>query len=69
MKRRKVTAVVVVNEGPGHEGTEVERPVRSLEELYAACRDAPTSALVRVGLMGPEGEVRLHFGSLLPPRD
>lgn len=68
MRRRKVSAIVVVAEGPETEGAEIERPVETLDELYAACRDAPVSALVRVALMGPDGEVRLHFGSLIPPR-
>lgn len=69
MRRQKVTAVVVVNEAPGHEGVELERPVKTLAELYASCLAAPVPALVRVALLGPQGEVRLHFGSLIPPRD
>jgi hypothetical protein len=37
--------------------------VRSMEELYAACRDAPPGSLVEVTLRGPDGDVRLHFAS------
>ncbi len=58
---------ITVSRTKGRETTESEVRVKSLEELYAACRDAPPSALVRVALQGPDGEVRLNFASFLKP--
>jgi hypothetical protein len=59
--RPKVLAVVTLN---GREGeSDTERRVATLEELYAICRDAPPSRLIRVMLEGDDGEVRLHFAS------
>jgi hypothetical protein len=37
--------------------------VRTLAELFRACRDAPPSKLMRISITGPEGEVRLNFAS------
>jgi hypothetical protein len=39
--------------------------VRSLEELYAVCREAPASHVMRVSIRGAEGEVRLNFASFI----
>lgn len=58
-----VAVVTIVREGSSSGEREVN--VRSLDELFAACREAPPSALVRVALRGPEGEVRLNFASYL----
>ncbi len=64
LKRRPKVAAVVTQSGPAGEGAaDSEREVRTLEELYAACRDAPPSKLIRVVLHGDDGEVRLHFAS------
>jgi hypothetical protein len=40
--------------------------VRDLKELYRVCRSTSSSKLVRVSLMGPEGEVRLNFAAFIP---
>jgi hypothetical protein len=44
---------------------ETEVRVRTLRDLFEACRDAPPSRVVRVSLKGAEGEVRLNFGSFI----
>lgn len=59
----KVTAVVTLSGGEGSGTADPELHVRTLEELYAACRDAPPSKLVRVAVRAEDGEVRLHFAS------
>jgi hypothetical protein len=56
-----VIATVTVTDGQGR--NESERRVSSLPQLFDACRDAPPSRLVRISLLGPEGEVRLNFAS------
>ena len=56
-------AVVTLSEGRGRDSVDTELRVRSLEELFWACRDAPPSRLVRVSITGPDGEVRLNFAS------
>lgn len=58
-----VAVVTIVKEGSS--SGERELQVRSLEQLFTACREAPPSHLVRVSLRGPEGEVRLNFASFL----
>lgn len=60
----ELVAIVTIS----HEGSrsgERELEVRSLDELFSACRNAPPSRLVRVSLRGPEGEVRLNFASFM----
>ena len=59
----KVTAVVTLSRAEGEGSADTEMRVGSLEELYALCRDAPPSKLVRVVLQADDGEVRLHFAS------
>jgi hypothetical protein len=56
-------AVVTLSASGSRDPVETEMPVRSLEELFRACRDAPPSRLVRISITGPEGEVRLNFAS------
>jgi hypothetical protein len=56
-------AVVTLSTGRGRDTVDTEVRVRSLEELFRACRDAPPSRLVRISITGPEGEVRLNFAS------
>jgi aminoglycoside phosphotransferase len=64
VRGRPKVAAVVTQSGPAGEGTaDTEHEVRTLEELYAACRNAPPSKLIRVVLHGDDGEVRLHFAS------
>jgi hypothetical protein len=58
-------AFVIVTERRGREAVDTEVRVRSLEELYEACRNAPASRVVRVSLKGPDGEVRLNFASFI----
>lgn len=58
----KINAVVSVTHDEARDPVDADRTVRTLEELYEACRDAPPSDLVRVTLRGPDGEVRLQFG-------
>jgi hypothetical protein len=60
-----LTAVVSVTKHRGRSDVDSEVRVRSLEELYAACRDAPPSDLVRVMIRGPEGDVTLNFASFM----
>jgi hypothetical protein len=59
-----VAVVTVTPRGPRAPSDE-DREVRTLEELFNACRDAPPSNLVRVSLRGSEGEVRLNFASFI----
>jgi hypothetical protein len=61
--RAKVLAVVTRSAPEGEGSADAERRASSLEELYAICRDAPPSRLIRVVLEGDDGEVRLHFAS------
>jgi len=63
----RIVTTVTVSRTKGRDTTENEVRVKSLEDLYAACRDAPPSTLVRVALKGPDGEVRLNFASFLKP--
>ena len=58
---KRGVAVVTVTDGQGRSDSETQ--VRSLEELFAACRDAPPSRVVRVTVHGPDGEVLLNFAS------
>jgi hypothetical protein len=60
----ELVAVVTVTHGDSP-AVDVERPVRTLQDLYDACRSAPPAALVRVTLQGKEGDVRLNFASYL----
>ena len=57
--------VVTLTERRDRDYVESEVPVQTLKELYDACRRAAPGRLSRVLLKGPEGEVRLHFGSLV----
>ena len=63
----RLLTTVSVSRTKGRETIETEVRVKSLEDLYAACRDAPPSTLVRVAIKGPAGEVRLNFASFLRP--
>jgi hypothetical protein len=63
----KLMATVTVSGGEG-EPAERERRVASLEDLYAACREAPPSKLVRISIRGEAGEVRLNFASFIQRR-
>ena len=56
-------AVITVWHAEG--SMEFERRVQTMEELFNVCRQAPPSKLVRVTLLGPEGEVTLSFASFI----
>ena len=58
-------ATVTLSERRGRESVDTEIRVRSLAELFEACRDGAASKVVRVSLRGPEGEVRLNFASFI----
>jgi len=62
-KHAKVVAVVTRTASEHGGAEDIERRATTLEELYAICRDAPPSRLIRVVLDGEDGEVRLHFAS------
>ena len=64
-RKDEIVALVTVSDTSARGAKETERPVRSLDELYGACREAAGAGLVEVTLDGPEGKVALHFGSLL----
>ena len=61
----ETVAIVTTVHRDGRDSVDSERRVSTLDELYAACREAPPSALVRVALRGSHGEVRLDFGTYL----
>ena len=63
----RLTTTVSVSRTKGRNTVDTEVRVKTLEDLYAACRDAPPSTLVFVTLKGPAGEVRLNFASFLKP--
>jgi len=60
-----LTAVVSITKHGGKADVDSEVRVRSLEELYAACREAPPSDLVKIDIRGPEGVVALNFASFI----
>jgi len=60
-----VTATVTVRDSAARRASEYEVPVKSLAELYAACREAAGAGLVEVTLQGPAGQVSLQFGNLM----
>ena len=60
-QRERAVATVTVTDSQGR--SEKETTAATLEELFDACRDSPPSRLVRVSILGPEGEVRLNFAS------
>jgi len=58
-------AVVLVSRRQGREFVDSEHQVRTIQELYDLCRHAAPGQLMKVYLRGPDGEIRLNFGSLL----
>ncbi|HEY3120894.1 MAG TPA: hypothetical protein VGL15_09730 [Vicinamibacteria bacterium] len=60
-----LTAVVSITKRARAGDVDSEVRVRSLEELYAACREAPPSDLVKIDIRGPEGVVALNFASFI----
>jgi hypothetical protein len=56
-------AVITVWQAEG--AMEFERRVDTLEELFDVCKSAPPSKLVRVTIVGGEGEVTLNFANFL----
>ena len=61
-------AVVLVTRRQGREYVDSEHKVRTLQELYDLCRHAAAGQLMKVLLRGPEGEIRLNFGSYMARR-
>lgn len=61
-------AVVLVTRREGREFVDAEHKVRTLQELYDLCRHAAPAQLMKVHLRGPDGEIRLHFGSFIARR-
>jgi hypothetical protein len=57
--------LVTITKKRGRESVDSEIRVRSLAELYDACRNAPASDVVRVSIRGDAGEVRLNFASFI----
>lgn len=71
LRRRKpdeVTATVTIRDSSARNADEYEVPVKTIAELYAACREAAGAGLAEVTLTGPAGKVSLKFGSLLKRR-
>lgn len=66
--RRATVAVVTVTRTEGREAVDSEVRVRTLAQLFEACRAAPPSQLVRISITGREGEVHLNFASFLRKR-
>jgi hypothetical protein len=56
---------ITITRRKGRDNVDNELRVRSLEELYNTCRDAPPSKVTRISIKGPDGEVRLNFGSFI----
>ena len=61
----KLTTVVTITDRRERDSVDSEVRVRSLGELYAVCREAPASRVMRVAIRGTEGEVRLNFASFI----
>lgn len=61
----KLDVSVAISRSRGRETVENETRVKNLEELYSVCRNAPPSAVMRIAIKGPEGEVRLNFASFI----
>jgi hypothetical protein len=57
--------VVTITERRGRESVDREIRVRTLRDLFDACRDAPPSKVARVSLRSSEGEVVLNFASFI----
>lgn len=66
---REPIAVVLVSRRQGRDFVDSEHKVRTLQELYDLCRHAAPGRLSKVYLRGPEGEIRLNFGSLIARRE
>ncbi len=60
-----VVGVVTITERRGQDAVDTEVRVRTLEDLFEACRDAPPSRIVKVCLRSKAGEVWLNFASFL----
>jgi hypothetical protein len=62
MKARRYRASVALGDD---ETREHERPVRSLQDLFNACRDARPLHPLHLTVSGPDGEVTLKFASFI----
>jgi len=61
----ETVGIVIVTERRGQDAVDSEIRVRSLQDLYETCRDAPPSRVVRLCLRGDDGDVWLNFASFL----
>lgn len=61
----KLTTLITITDRRDRDSVDSEVRVRSLEELYAVCREAPASRVVRISIRGDDGEVRLNFASFI----
>ena len=72
LRRKKsadeITATVTMRDSTARTAAEYEVPVKTLAELYVACREAAGAGLVEVTLQGPAGKVSLKFGSMIRKR-
>jgi hypothetical protein len=57
--------IVTITEPRGRDSVDTEVRVRTLTDLFDACRDAPPSRVVRVSLKAADGEVHLNFASFI----
>lgn len=64
----ELSAVVTITRDQASHPVDREVHVRTLEELFEACRSAPPAHLVRVALRGPAGEVTLTFANFMRAR-
>ena len=64
----EVGATVTIRDSTARTAAEYEVPVKTLADLYAACREAAGAGLVEVTLKGPAGKVSLQFGSMVRTR-
>ena len=72
LRRKKssdeITATVTIRDSSDRQAAEYDVPVKTLAELYTACREAAGAGLAEVTLTGPAGKVSLKFGSMLKRR-
>ncbi len=61
----ELVGIVTITGGTARDAEDHELRVRTLDELFEACRDAPPSRVVKVVLRSPKGEVHLNFGSFI----
>jgi hypothetical protein len=63
-----LVAVIAVSGRRDGRVVDAEIPVRSLEDLYEACRSLGPMDLMRISLKGPAGELTLDVGHFIRAR-